>query len=175
MNKTPPNNRNKTRKRNILWFNPSYSQSVKSNVEKIFLKLVRSHFQETHRFHKIFNKNNVKVRYSCMNNMTQIIKSHNSKILNNNNIINKNPGCNCRRKAECPLDNQSLSCSLVYKASVIPTVAAKRKHLGLTEETFKDRCNKHKTSFRHHKYQNSTELSKYAWSLQDNNDIYNIL
>ena len=62
-----------------------------------------------------------------MNNMTQMIKSHNSKILNNNNIISENPGCNCRRKAECPLDNQCLSCSLVYNASVIPTVAAKRK------------------------------------------------
>ena len=120
MNEAPANNRNKTRKRNILWFNPRYSQSVKSNVGKIFLKLVRSHFPKTHRFHKIFNKNNVKVSYSCMNNLAQIIKSHNSKILNNNNIINENPGCNCRRKAECPLDNQCLSCSLVYKASVIP-------------------------------------------------------
>ena len=36
MNETPANNRNKTRKRNILWFNPSCSQSVKSNVEKNF-------------------------------------------------------------------------------------------------------------------------------------------
>ena len=162
MNEAPANNINKTRKRNIIWFHPPYSQSVKSNVGKIFLKLVRSHFPKTHRFHKIFNKNNVKVSYSCMNNMTQIIKSHNSKILNNNNIINENPGCNCRRKAECPLDNQCLSRSLVYKASVIPTVAAKRKYLGLTEGTFKDHFNKHKTSFRHDKYQNSTELSKYA-------------
>ena len=165
MNETPANNRNKTRKRNILWFNPPYSESVKSNVGKIFLKLVRSHFPKTHRFHKIFNKSNVKISYSCMNNMTQIIKSHNSKTLNNNNIINENPGCNCRRKAECPLDNQCLSCSLVYKTSVIPTVAAKRKYLGLTEETFKDRFNKHKTSFRDDKYQNRTELSRYAWSL----------
>ena len=172
MNETPANNRNKTRKRNIIWFNPPYSQSVKSNV---FLKLVRSHFPKTHRFHKILNKNNVNVSYSCMNNMTQIIKSHNSKILNNNNIINKNRECNCRRKAECPLDNQCLSRSLVYKASVIPTVAAKRKYLGLTEGIFKDRFNKYKTSFHHDKYQNSTELSKYAWSLQDNNDIYHIL
>ena len=144
MNETPANNRNKTRKRNIIWFNPPYSQSVKSNVGKIFLKLVRSHFPKTHRFHKIFNKNNVKVSYSCMNNMIQIIKSHNSKMLNNNNITNENPGCNCRRKAGCPLDNQCLSRSLVYKASVIPTVAAKRQYLGLTEGTFKDRFNKHK-------------------------------
>ena len=110
-----------------------------------------------------------------MNNMTQIIKSHNTNTLNNNNIINENPGCNCRRKAVCPLDNQCLSRSLVYKASVIPTVAAKHKYLGLTEGTSKDRFNKHETSFRHNKYQNSTELSKYAWSLQDNNDIYHIL
>ena len=95
MNETPANTGNKTRKHNIIWFNPPYSQSVKSNVGKIFLKLVRSHFPKTHRFHKIFNKNNVKVSYSCMNNMTQIIKSHNSKILNNNNIINENPGFNC--------------------------------------------------------------------------------
>ena len=29
MNEAPANNRNKTRKRNIVWFNPPYSQSVK--------------------------------------------------------------------------------------------------------------------------------------------------
>ena len=31
----------KRRKRKIIWFNPPYSNNVKSNVEKQYLKLVR--------------------------------------------------------------------------------------------------------------------------------------
>ena len=41
---TNVNNRN--RARNIIWFNPPYSQNVKTNIGKTFLKLVKSIFQE---------------------------------------------------------------------------------------------------------------------------------
>ena len=38
------NNRN--RARNIIWFNPPYSQNVKTNVGKTFLKLVKKNFSK---------------------------------------------------------------------------------------------------------------------------------
>ena len=58
-----------SRKRNIIWFNPPYNQNVSTNIAKIFLKLAEKHFPRTHRLHKIFNCNTIKVSYSCMSNV----------------------------------------------------------------------------------------------------------
>ena len=60
--------RNKTRKRKIIWFNPPYSMNVESNNGKTFLKLVKKYFPRKNSFHKIFNKNTIKISYSCMRN-----------------------------------------------------------------------------------------------------------
>ena len=49
------------RKRNIIWFNPSYNRDVTTNVDKIFLQLVGKHFPQSNTLHKIFNRNEVKV------------------------------------------------------------------------------------------------------------------
>ena len=38
-----------------------------------FLKLLKQHFPKSYRLHKIFNKNTVRVSYSCMNNVSSII------------------------------------------------------------------------------------------------------
>ena len=67
----------KTGKRNIIWFNPPFSKPVSTNVAKTFLQLITKHFPRSHKLHKIFNRNTVKVSYSCMNNMSKIIKEHN--------------------------------------------------------------------------------------------------
>ena len=48
------------------------SANVKTNVGKHFSKLLKKHFDKNHNYQKIFNKNNMKVSYSCMNNMTKI-------------------------------------------------------------------------------------------------------
>ena len=38
------NNQNKKkRKRNIIWFNPPHSKSVKTNIGRIFIKLISEH------------------------------------------------------------------------------------------------------------------------------------
>ena len=39
--------------------------------------------------------------------------------------------------------------------------------IGLTGNTFKDRFNRHSTSFKLEKYRKETELSKYVWYLTD--------
>ena len=46
--------------------------------------------------------------------------------------------------------------------------------LRLTEGTFKQRFSQQKATFKHRKYTNSTELSKYIWKLRDNNQDFNI-
>ena len=73
-------NRRKNRQRNIIWFNPPYSMNVQTNIGREFLNLVSKHFPKKHRYNKIFNKNTVKVSYSCTDNLQTIIKNHNRKI-----------------------------------------------------------------------------------------------
>ena len=43
-------------------------------------------------------------------------------------------------------------------------------YLGLAETSFKDRYNNRKSSFRNNSQKNSTELSKYIWSLINENE-----
>ena len=94
--KEQPENRSRSR-RKIIWFNPPYSSNVKSNIGKIFMKLIRKHFPKEHKFHKIFNKNTIKLSYSCMPNMESIITKYNNKILNKK-VESHERLCNCRDK-----------------------------------------------------------------------------
>ena len=67
----------KNRQRNIIWFNPPYSMNVQTNIGREFLNLVSKNFPKNHRYNKIFNKNNIKVSYSCTDNLQTTIKKHN--------------------------------------------------------------------------------------------------
>ena len=71
------------RSRNITWFNPPYSANVKTNVGGgggEFLKLLDKHFAKGHKLNKVYNRNTVKVSYSCMKNMDAITRTQNQKI-----------------------------------------------------------------------------------------------
>ena len=81
-------------KRNIIWFNPPFNKNVKTNIGKTFLKLVDKHFPRSSNLHKMFNRNTIKVNYSCTENMSMIIKKHNKKIINAK-IRPTIPTCNC--------------------------------------------------------------------------------
>ena len=39
----------KNRKRNIIWFNPPYSKSLKTNISKYFFRLFNKHFRPGHK------------------------------------------------------------------------------------------------------------------------------
>lgn len=169
---TPPKRKNRQRK--VIWFNPPFSKNVKTNIGKSFLGLIEKHFPQSHRYSKIFNKNTVKVSYSCTDNLDKIIKKHNNKILNPKPTSPQN-GCNCRKKDNCPMNNNCLSSSLVYNANVTTEEDTTGKnYVGLTEGTFKQRHTQHALSFRNRKYANSTELSKYIWTLKDKKIDYTI-
>ena len=96
------NDNRRNRRRNIIWFKPPFSQTVSTNVGKRFLNLLDKHFPPNNQLHKIFNRNTVKVSYSCTPNVGSIIKSHNKKLTNTESKQMKD--CNCRKKEECPLE-----------------------------------------------------------------------
>ena len=79
----------KNRKRHITWYNPPYSKNVETNIGKEFFRLVTLHFPKHHPLHCLFNKNTVKLSYSCMMNMDSIVKAHNKKTLAKDNGENK--------------------------------------------------------------------------------------
>ena len=167
--------RRKNRKRNITWFNPPYSKSVETNIARTFLNLVKKHFPPNHKYHKLFNKNNIKVSYSCMDNMESKIKNHNRKVLYDNNEKSQKR-CNCHKKDTCPLDGECRTENVIYESAVtINNDKTNEKiYRGATENEFKVRYPVHVLSFNNEKYKSSTELSKYIWKLKDENKEYSI-
>ena len=157
----------KKRKRNITWFNPPFSEHVKTNIGKEFLRLLAKHFPPHHRLHKICNRFNIKVSYSCMPNMAAIISRHNKIVLSNNTTANSTtPPCNCRNKINCPLEGKCRESSIVYKACLLSGNAA-NNYYGCCETEFKTRFNNHNQSFKFRRKSNATELSKAFWQAKD--------
>ena len=136
------------------------------------MNLIRKHFPKHHRYHKIFNKNTIKLSYSCMPNIGSIISRNNTKLLTKSNVEN-NRTCNCRNKVNCPLNGNCLVKCIVYKATVITNNIIKY-YLGTSEGEFKERYNNHTKSFRNKGYKTETELSKYLWNLKDKNQEYEL-
>ena len=159
--------RRKNRKRNIVWFNPPFSENVETNIGRTFLRLLNKHFPIHHRLHKICNKNNVKVSYSCLPNMAAIISRHNKTLLDNKfNPTKATPPCNCRNKTSCPLKGKCRESSIIYKAT-LTTDSTTKNYYGCSETEFKTRYYNHKQSFTNRKKQYATELSKAFWQATD--------
>ena len=142
-----------------------YSSNVSTNIGKSFLTILDRHFLKSHKLHKIFNRNNVRISYCSLPNFASIFNSHNKKIINNNIPKPPAPTCNCRPKTSCPLNGDCLQSSLVYIfKSDTPNIIEKHPHfIGLAEITFKDRFYKHKNSFKYESKRNATELSNFVW------------
>ena len=183
---------NKCRSRKIIWFNPPFNMNVKTNVGKVFLNLLDKHFNNNHKFHKICNRNNIKISYSCMPNVESIITNHNKKIMKTNS--NQPEPCNCRNKINCPLQSKCQDKCIIYQANVTIKSESNMRHTnmapndqnqttdspstttphtnskvyyGSCETNFKTRYNNHIYSFNHRKRASSTTLSKHYWKCKD--------
>ena len=75
--------------------------------------------------------------------------------------------CKCRNKNECPLEKKLLSPRVIYETDVITLNTSRKFYIGLSDTPFRARYNNHKRDFRNKRYEKSTELSKYIWSLQE--------
>ena len=168
----PQAKRSRPRQRKVTWFNPPFNASVLTNIGKSFLKLIDKHFPKNHKYNKIFNKQTVKLSYSCCPNVQAIISQHNRKLLAEHSVLttpedtNSQPMCNCRQPALCPLSGNCLKSALIYKATVSSQVGTKH-YIGATEQTFKKRYPKHKEALTKRNSKAATSLSTYVWSLKD--------
>ena len=115
----------------------------------------------------------LKVSYSCMPNMSTLIKAHNNSMRRNETYQqaenNKGSECNCRNNDNCPLDGKCQTRSIIYKATVV-SGEEEREYIGLAENAFKQRYANHMSTFRHEK----NEKSKHVWKLKRRNEQYQI-
>ena len=140
--------------------------NVETNIGKNFLKLIDKHFPKTNKFHKMFNRNNSKVSYSCLPNFANMIKSPNNRILSEEKTQYQ-PKYNCRQKDTCSLEGNCLDNELIYQCTLKEnTTSGGVKYNGLTENTFKDRFYKHRNSFNYESKTYSIELSKHFWEMK---------
>ena len=85
-----------------------------------------------------------------MQDMKQIISSHNKTILESTKIKEKQgKTCNCRDKKSFPLKGQCLQKRVVYEANAEHKSCKKQDtNIGITENEFKTKYNQYTSSFR---------------------------
>ena len=160
---------------------PTIWMNVKNNVGRIFLGIVNSSFPEGHALKPIFNRNTLKLSYSCMPNAKNAINAHNKAQLKKP-AAEPPKNCSCRDKPNCPLNGECRAKSIVYQATVTTPRTGPNNtnnyhsetYVGLTDTEFKLRYANHKQSFSNQRLRNATELSKYIWSLKEKNIEYKI-
>ena len=102
--------------------------------------------------------------YCCTQNLGNIIKSHNKKLISSNNQIIL--PCNCRKKEECPLEGKCRVNDVIYKCIVSATGFPNKVYLGTAEGEFKKRFYNHNSSFKNELKMNDTTLAKHVWDLK---------
>ena len=102
---------------------------MSTNIAKKTLKIGWQTFTRSHQLQKIFNRNNIKVSYSCMSNVQQLIKKHNNFIQNKKNKTALS--CNCGDKNGCPLNGNCRTENVLTKTNF------KKVYLCVTEWKFK--------------------------------------
>ena len=167
---TKTEHKKRTRKRNILWFNPPWNDEVATNIARKFLNMIEKHFPKKSEFHKYFNKNNIKVSYSTMPNMASIIARHNKALTRPPFQTNQTP-CNCRKPNKCAMKGKCLTENIVYKCEV-KTKNSTKEYIGITASSFKTRYTAHKASFVHEDKSHNTALSTHIWNLKNKNTVY---
>lgn len=165
-------NKKRQRKRNILWFNPPFNLNVRNNVGSEFLKLVDNYLCRDQALKKHFNRNTIKISYSCMPNIQSIISAKNKKTLGEIQPIIEG-GCNCRKGTDsCPVEGKCLTASAIYEAEVKHDNTSKI-YVGMTSTSFKTRYSNHLHSFRNKSTRN-TNLANHVWSLKDQEKEFSI-
>ena len=156
------------RNRRILWFTPPFNKQVKTNIGGIFINLIKKHFPPSHKLHKIFNRNTLKVGYACTDNMDRIIKNHNKKVTQKTRNTEKNfRSCDCRKAESCVVKNKCLTEEVIYQAQIYtrPDLKDSKYYVGLAGTSFKVRWRNHDSSFKDIEKRNNTALSNHYWKL----------
>ena len=147
---------------------------------KYFFRLLNKRFPPDHKLYKMFNKNTLKLSYSCMPNLKTKIDGHNKKILKTTPPT-KTKLCNCLKKETCPMKGACLSENILFYArtNCDDETYKPKLYKGICETTYanvtqmlrnylRKRYANHKKSFNVEKNKNNTKLSTEYWKLANN-------
>ena len=107
------------------------------SVGKQFINLLDECFYPTHPLRKIFNRNTIKVSYSCLPNMGSRIAGQNKKKTKPNPPAAAT-NCTCS-KEPCPVEGKCTKKDVIYQAIVTDQTNLKHKYIGKTSTTFIER------------------------------------
>ena len=157
-NNTNTGNAQRNTNRKVIWFNPTCRQNLKTNICKLFIKLVRKHSLKNNKFYKIFN---IEADLLLYHRRRKHHQRHNFKVLIKTNN-RKNRKCNCpsngecltqclvyktnNRKCNCPSNGECLTQCLVYKTTS-STFNSSSVYYGTSEGEYKTQYNNHTKSF----------------------------
>ena len=130
----------------------------------MLLPLLDKRFSPSNSLHKIFNRSTIKVNYCYTQNLGNIIKSHNKKLISSNDQIIL--PFNCRKKEERPLEEKCIANNIVYKCITSATGFPNKVYLGTAQGEFKKQFHNHKSSFKNESKNNDIILAKYVWDLK---------
>ena len=88
----PSQSKLQTPRRQIISFNSPYSANVKTKLGKILMNSF--HFPYRHDYYKLFNRNNIKLSYSCMTSIDNVFQNYNSKTMEDQSSTTIKT-CNC--------------------------------------------------------------------------------
>ena len=165
--KPKENNQNKKKRKHIvIRFNTTYSKSVKTNIGRMLIKLISEYYAPNHKSVKIFNKNTIKLSYSCMPNIRSKINGHTKKILQPKSAQQQKL-CNCLDKEDYPLNGLYLTSSILYQATrkCNDSKHKQKRYKGIVVTTFKECYANHKKTFNLINSKNDTTLPTEYWTL----------
>ena len=102
-NSSHGNRRGKNRNRKVVWFNPPFCKLTNINIGRYFLHLLDKHFNRGNPLSRIFNRNTVKISYSCTKNMYNILSNHNRRLLNELTTRDRNPNVESKLRYQTAL------------------------------------------------------------------------
>ena len=178
-NNTGGERRRRKRNRNVTYFVPPFSMTVKTKIGRKFLKIIDESFPPTNALHKRLSRHNLKLSYSCMPNQKAVIKMHNNRLLGADRAAAEpDPPCSCTAW-DCPMPGGSCTVkNCIYQAKVTSQdVDGNDKvalYIGGTADFRKRYASGHLRDLRHDKYRHSTRLATYVWGLKDEGTPYTI-
>lgn len=142
---------------------------MKTNIGRIFLRLLEKHSPKHHKYCKLCNRNTINITCSCLQDMTSAIQNHYTNLLKDPAAVTAKE-CSFWQKSNCPLAEKFLSGSLVYHAEVDRSDMNQIKNCyGTCKKNFKEHYSSHTTSFRNKskgkKEQQNSESISGRWKM----------
>lgn len=97
------------------------NRNMQTNIRRVFINLINSCFPLGQNWKKIFNRNTLKLSYTCTPNIKQVIDGHNKAILKKSYTHGQDQTTrmyNCCNQNDCPLKGECLQKEIIYQATV---------------------------------------------------------